>query len=199
MRAGAETCKDATGAGPLSHLEIQACVDVGSEIEPVDRLSARVVRGRESASFQHDERWLRHPARFAVDPVCLPLGRGAFPTPPGMALFPGLSGSAPDRWGRLPMARQATLAGERRTLFEADYLLRVHDLSRQGAVRFREPETPFYAHFRGLRARAQTRCPVQGVEAPGSRGAPRAHIGTLQPPGKEASRDGSAPPRPGYS
>ena len=123
----------------MSHLEIQVCVDVGAETAPVGRLFVRVVRGRESASFQYDERWLRHPARFALDPVYLPLGRGAFHTPRGMALFPGLSDSAPDRWGRLLMARQARLAGERRTLFEADYLLRVHDLSRQGAVRFREP------------------------------------------------------------
>ena len=45
---------------------------------------------------------------------------------------------------------------------------------------------------RELRARSDITWSDQGVEAPGWRGARRAHIGNIRPPGNESSRDGSA-------
>jgi len=108
----------------------------------VGRLWSRMRRGRESASFQYDEGWLQNPARFALEPA-LTLGVAAHHTPAGKALFGALGDSAPDRWGRTLMGRaERRAAGEEertaRSLTEIDYLLRVNDRARQGALRFAE-------------------------------------------------------------
>ncbi len=113
-------------------------VDIDHHPILAGRLHMRARRGRQSASFEYDARWLSYPGRFALDPVYLPLGKGTFHTTGGQVLFPGLSDSAPDRWGRVLMTRQARLAGSGRTLFESDYLLMVDDQTRQGALRFQE-------------------------------------------------------------
>lgn len=103
------------------------------------RLWTRVRRGRESASFEYGPGWLTHPDRFSLEPA-LALGPGPFHTPAGKSLFGALGDSAPDRWGRVLMRRaerrRAERAGETpRTLREIDYLLRVDDEARQGALR----------------------------------------------------------------
>jgi serine/threonine-protein kinase HipA len=121
----------------LSEREIEVYVDLDGQAIPAGSLFMRILRGRQSASFAYHKSWLSHPARFSLDPVHLPLGAGQFNTAGGQKLFAGLSDSAPDRWGRSLMARQVRLEGERRTLFESDYLLMVHDRARQGALRFR--------------------------------------------------------------
>ncbi len=115
-------------------------VDLDGVAVLAGRLWSRVRGGRESASFQHDESWLRHPQRFALEPA-LALGAAAHHTPAGKALFGALGDSAPDRWGRMLMTRAERQAahGEARTtrtLTELDYLLRVNDFARQGALRF---------------------------------------------------------------
>ncbi len=106
----------------------------------VGRLWTRVRQGRESASFQYDEGWLQHPAHFALEPA-LTLGDVAHHTTAGKALFRALGDSAPDRWGRALMGRAERRAAREegrtaRTLHEVDYLLRVNDRARQGALRF---------------------------------------------------------------
>ncbi len=117
-------------------------IDLDGTPELVGRLWSRVRQGRESASFQYDETWLNHPARFALEPA-LTLGEAAHHTPADKALFRALGDSAPDRWGRALM-RRAERRGARdegrapRTLFEIDFLLRVDDRARQGALRFAE-------------------------------------------------------------
>ena len=113
---------------------------LGGEDRLVGRLWSRVRRGRESASFQYDESWLRDPERFALEPA-LALGTGAHHTGAGRALFGALGDSAPDRWGRALMQRaerrDARLEVRTpRALTELDYLLRVSDRCRQGALRF---------------------------------------------------------------
>lgn len=114
------------------------------------RLWTRERRGRESASFEYDPSWLTHPNRFSLEPA-LTLGPGPFHTPAGRSLFGALGDSAPDRWGRVLMRRaerrRAERAGETpRTLREIDYLLRVDDEARQGALRLAEVEGgPFLA------------------------------------------------------
>lgn len=130
----------------MSEREVLVYVDVDAETVLAGRLFMRVLRGRESSTFTYEPAWLVHPRRFALDPVRLPLTRGDFSTAGGEPLLPGLSDSAPDRWGRMLMARYARSQGSKRTLFESDYLLGVHDLSRQGALRFRgDSSGPFLA------------------------------------------------------
>ena len=125
----------------MSDREILVYVDVHGAPTLAGHLHMRSLRARESASFEYAAEWLADPAGFALDPEHLPLSRGAFHTAGGEPLFTGLSDSAPDRWGRNLIARQARLDRVGRTLLEPDYLLAVHDLTRHGALRFRESET----------------------------------------------------------
>ena len=107
-------------------------------------------KGRNSATFEYDEDWLAHPARFSLEPA-LQLGPGPFHTPIGKPLFGAIGDSAPDRWGRVLMRRAQRRREKRtgetpRTLREIDYLLMVNDEARQGALRFvLEPGGPFLA------------------------------------------------------
>jgi serine/threonine-protein kinase HipA len=108
----------------------------------VGRLWSHVRKGRESASFEYDRDWLAAPERFAIEPALL-LGAGPQHTGADRALFGALGDSAPDRWGRALMRREerrlAKAEGRTvRTLHEADFLLRVDDEARLGALRFRE-------------------------------------------------------------
>ncbi len=118
----------------------------GGFADPVGELWLR----RGGASFRYTRGWLRHPGGFALDPA-LPLGSGAFHTEPGRSLFGALDDSAPDRWGRTLLRRAERRAARRagrtpRALGDADFLLRVDDESRHGALRFRAaPDGPFLA------------------------------------------------------
>ncbi len=112
------------------------------------RLWIRVRGGRESASFEYDAAWVDHPLRFALEPA-LTVGPGPYHT--RGRLFGSLGDSAPDRWGRVLLrraeVRRARLEGRApRTLFESDFLLRVDDEIRVGALRFStRREGPFLA------------------------------------------------------
>ncbi len=123
---------------------------LGGRTTRVGRLWTTAAKGRETATFEYDPEWLRHPERFALEPA-LALGPGPFHTSLGRALFGALGDSAPDRWGRTLMARaerrRAAVEGRRpRTLRESDYLLGVSDVVRQGALRFSTtPDGPFLA------------------------------------------------------
>lgn len=116
----------------------------------VGTLWARVRGNRQSATFEYSPEWLAHPGHFALEPA-LATSPGPFHTTGDAALFGALVDSAPDRWGRVLMRRAAQrlmAAGNQpvRTLFEVDYLLGVHDVSRLGALRFTEQEGgPFLA------------------------------------------------------
>jgi serine/threonine-protein kinase HipA len=104
----------------------------------VGRLYAHNNKGKETASFEYDDTWLRNPVHFSLEPA-LTLGAGAFHT--GRKLFGSLGDSAPDRWGRTLMKRAETRRADEaktkaRTLYEIDYLLLVNDETRQGALRF---------------------------------------------------------------
>ena len=110
----------------------------------VGRLWTRRRQRAESATFLYDAGWLRHPDRFALEPA-LPLSPAPYHTPPGKALFGGLADSAPDRWGRELMRRQwrreQGFGGRADSApAEADFLLRVSDTARLGALRFADSE-----------------------------------------------------------
>ena len=122
--------------------EIFVHVDLDEVPYVVGRLWARLRKNKESATFEYDPQWLRHPARFSLEPALM-LGPGAFHTPAETALFGAIGDSAPDRWGRALMRRMARRQAERsgqalRALQEIDYLLMVDDEARQGALRFAE-------------------------------------------------------------
>jgi len=79
-------------------------VDLDGVPHLMGRLWARVRKNRESATFEYDEGWLRHPARFSLEPA-IQLGPGAFHTPADLPMFGAIGDSAPDRWGRSLMRR----------------------------------------------------------------------------------------------
>jgi serine/threonine-protein kinase HipA len=119
-------------------------VDLDDKPQLAGRLWGRVRRDRESASFEYDESWLHHPARFSLEPA-LQLGPGPFHTPADLPMFGAIGDSAPDRWGRMLMRRMERRRAERegevpRTLREMDFLLLVDDEVRQGALRFARSE-----------------------------------------------------------
>lgn len=136
--------------------EIFVYIDLHGAPVLVGRLWTRVRKGRESASFEYDASWLDHPERFALEPA-LTLAPGPFHTLPEKALFGAIGDSAPDRWGRVLMRRAERRGAEKerqtpRTLLEADFLLRVDDEARQGALRFAdELGGPFLAPAGGTR------------------------------------------------
>jgi serine/threonine-protein kinase HipA len=116
----------------------------------VGRLWARATKGRQSATFEYDASWLDNPARFPLEPA-LTLTSHPHNTALGRAMFGAIGDSAPDRWGRrLILRAEERKAREQkrtpRTLTEADYLLGVGDVARQGALRFALAEGgPFLA------------------------------------------------------
>lgn len=118
----------------------------------VGQLWARYRNGRESVSFEYDRQWLQHPKKFSIDPA-LQLIEGPFHTSPDKPLFGAIDDSAPDRWGRLLMRRAEKREAKQerrtpRTLCEIDYLLRVDDEVRQGALRFKQDEQgPFLTTY----------------------------------------------------
>jgi len=130
--------------------EVFVYVDVRGVPLLAGRLWAHARRGRESATFEYDRTWLARAEKFSLEPA-LNLGPGPFHTPSSKPLFGAIGDSAPDRWGRVLMRRAERRRAESaretpRALREIDYLLRVDDEARQGALRFSEREGgPFLA------------------------------------------------------
>lgn len=97
-------------------------------------LVGRLVLGagmRPSVEFTYDPTWLVN--GWQIDPD-LPLTGAPFAR--SGSLFGAFRDSAPDEWGRGLLAR----SHQGTSLSEADYLLRVADLSRTGALRYRTPD-----------------------------------------------------------
>lgn len=115
-------------------------LDLEGRAVAVGRLRAVAARGGERAGFEYDESWLGRRDRFALEPALSFAGGTLYP-PHDRALFGAFSDSAPDRWGRVLMQRAERRAAVRegrpaRAFHELDFLLGVHDLTRQGALRF---------------------------------------------------------------
>jgi len=124
-------------------------VEVFVQIEGEDRRAGELWshrrRGRESATFSYAIEYLEDPAAFELDPA-LPLVDGLQQTPEGRAIFGAFSDCAPDRWGRRLIGRALRRRAQQaeqteRSLGEIDYLLGARDDMRQGALRFRDPES----------------------------------------------------------
>ncbi len=116
----------------------------------VGRLWSRIRKHRESGTFEYDPDWLKRPDKFALEPALI-LTKGPYHTGADRPMFGAIGDSSPDRWGRTLMRRAERKAAEAegrapRTLFEIDYLLRVDDEARAGALRFAAKEDgPFLA------------------------------------------------------
>lgn len=95
-----------------------------------------------STTFRYDTSYLASRGSFALDPA-LDLFEGGHATADGLPYC--FTDCAPDRWGRNLISkrlRAADLEAGRtpRTVTDVDYLLGVTDLTRQGALRFTEPD-----------------------------------------------------------
>jgi serine/threonine-protein kinase HipA len=118
----------------------RAYVDLDGKPHLVGRRWAHTRKGKESATFEYDEDWLKNPVRFSLEPA-LQLGPGPFHTADDLSMFGAIGDSAPDRWGHALMRRMERRRAEHekqspRTLFEIDYLLLVDDETQAGALRF---------------------------------------------------------------
>ncbi|OZG69963.1 toxin HipA [Hahella sp. CCB-MM4] len=106
----------------------------------VGTLRSTSTRTKEHFSFCYDAAWLTSPTAQQIDPdLHLYTGEQHSHDANNFRVF---LDSCPDRWGRLLMKRrEAILARQEerqsRVLLEVDYLLGVHDLYRQGALRFK--------------------------------------------------------------
>jgi serine/threonine-protein kinase HipA len=121
----------------------EVVVQIGGEDVFAGRLWSH--RGvTESATFAYDPAYLAQPDAYQLDPS-LDLVAGQQQTPADRKIFGAFSDSAPDRWGRRILDRNAQRkAGDRsgqRSFAEIDYLLGVRDDMRQGALRFRDPDS----------------------------------------------------------
>src|SRR4051794_21695162 len=124
--------------------------EVYVQIAGADVLAGRLWVHRRSATesmtFAYDEDYLASSEAYPLDPAQLGLFSGAQQTPAGRKIFGAFSDTAPDTWGRRVIDRRETkrakAAGQaKRSFGEADYLFGVCDDLRQGALRFRDPET----------------------------------------------------------
>lgn len=106
----------------------------------VGTLRSSITKNKEHFSFSYDGEWLQRPNAREIDPdLQLFSGEQHNLDSTNFRVF---LDSCPDRWGRLLMKRREAIAArqqERRSrlLHEVDYLLGVHDLYRQGALRFK--------------------------------------------------------------
>jgi serine/threonine-protein kinase HipA len=109
---------------------------------------------RESSIFAYDEKWLADPHRFPIDPL-LPLQTGPqfhAKAKDESTFHAAIADTEPDGWGRMVIRRdrakrraKARAEGEEVPPIEnsLDYLLEVDDVSRLGALRFRDEDGVF--------------------------------------------------------
>lgn len=107
----------------------------------IGTLRSSVIKGKEHFSFCYDNDWLLSPYAQKIDPeLNLYSGEQHSDNSKNFRIF---LDSCPDRWGRLLMKRREAIVARREerrpnVLNEIDYLLGVHDLYRQGALRFKQ-------------------------------------------------------------
>jgi serine/threonine-protein kinase HipA len=127
----------------MAEREVEVVVQLGGQDVVAGRTWSHRRRKAESATFSYAEEYLARDDAYPLDPL-LPLGSGQIQTPLGRPIFGAFSDCAPDRWGRMLIQRhhrrRAGGAGDP-GFGEVDYLLGVRDVLRQGALRFRDPET----------------------------------------------------------
>lgn len=110
-------------------------------------LSAQQAKGKKAFSFSYDEKWIASHEQLLLDPDIVWYSGKQYPN--GKENFGVFLDSMPDTWGRTLMKRRAAINARQEgktapVLYDIDYLLGVHDLSRMGALRFKtEPDGDF--------------------------------------------------------
>lgn len=122
---------------------VQVFVQIAGEDVLAGQLWSHRRRATESATFRYSSDYLVRADAYQLDPA-LGLVEGAQQTAQGQLLFGAFADCAPDRWGRRLVDRAKRHRAEddgdaQRSFGEMDYLLRVRDDLRQGALRFRYP------------------------------------------------------------
>jgi len=97
-------------------------------------------QGRAGTTFQYDASYISDSAAYALEPA-MPLTSGAFAISQGLPR--SFRDASPDRWGRRLIEKGLRRKWRKsstpaRAITEADYLLGTSDLTRQGALRFRQ-------------------------------------------------------------
>lgn len=123
--------------------EIYVFADWDDFVEPtlVGTLRSAISKNKEHFSFSYAPEWLQSSNAQKIDPD-LELYSGEQHSSDANN-FRSFLDSCPDRWGRLLMKRREAIIARQedrrpRVLNEIDYLLGVHDLYRQGALRFKK-------------------------------------------------------------
>lgn len=132
----------------MADRQVEVVVQIAGEDVVAGRLWSHRVRGKETATFAYAPDYLARSDAYELDPA-LKLVEGQQPTPGDRAMFGAFTDCAPDRWGRRLIVRaeqrRARAEGDAgRSFGEIDYLLGVRDDLRQGALRFRDPESKLY-------------------------------------------------------
>lgn len=111
-------------------------VALGEKATPIGRLQHSAIRHKEATTFWYDPAWLSSPSAFALTPS-MPLQPHPFhfagvqgANDQRASLPPALRDATPDAWGRSVIQRAAG-----RACAEIDFLTRVNDHTRQGALR----------------------------------------------------------------
>jgi serine/threonine-protein kinase HipA len=110
-------------------------------------LSAQQAKGRKAFSFSYDADWISSQEQLLLDPDIVWYSGQQYPN--RKENFGVFLDSMPDTWGRTLMKRRAALNAKEQgktapVLYDINFLLGVHDLSRMGALRFkREPDGDF--------------------------------------------------------
>ncbi len=123
----------------MSNIEVH--IELNDKTTSVGTLYSHVRRGRESSTFRYEAAYIAVADAYALEPeMSLSLGEHAFLN----GLPRSFRDSSPDRWGRMLIEKglRQQWAEEglpARTITEVDYLLGTADISRQGALRFKQP------------------------------------------------------------
>ncbi len=126
--------------------EVEVLVRLAEGDVLAGRLWAHRRQNTESATFVYATDYLARDGSYALDPA-LPLVSGQLQTPANRKVFGAFSDCSPDRWGKMLIRRRFGNAdadegrGGDQSFGEVDFLLGVRDDLRQGALRFRDPES----------------------------------------------------------
>src|SRR5688572_1797166 len=126
-------------------------VFLGQDPRPVGLIRYDAQGARESSSFEYTSAWLSAADRFALDPS-LPLVHGPQFRPKSRdasVFHAAIADTEPDGWGRKVILRDHAKRKHERSaarkgpIDSLEFLLEVDDLSRVGALRFRDDDGVF--------------------------------------------------------
>ena len=129
----------------MSKRRVRTEVVLGSDAVKVGELVFEKDGDRQFSMFRYALAWLERQDAFAISPAMPLIDAPFFSTgvrdKPGLALPDPIADASPDSWGRTLI--NATLG---RRADEIDYLIMTADLTRQGALRFRDEDGVFLSN-----------------------------------------------------